>query len=93
MKQSIVRPLMTEKATQMTNAKVYSFVVHPDANKHAVKVTVESMYKVKVASVRISIRKGKEKRVGRKMQTVSKPDLKIAFVTVKEGTIDIFPKA
>ncbi len=93
MKQAIVRPLMTEKATQMTDKKVYSFVVHADANKHSVKVAVESMYNVKVASVRISIRKGKEKRVGRKMQTVSKPDLKIALVTVKEGTIDIFPKA
>jgi len=56
-------------------------------------VAVESMFKVKVASVRISIRNGKEKRVGRKMQKVSKPDLKIAYVTVKEGTIDIFPKA
>lgn len=93
MKQVLIRPLITEKATQMTKSKVYSFVVDSYSNKHAVKQTVETLYGVKVASVRVSIRKGKEKRVGKKMQTATRPDYKIALVTLKSGEIDIFPKA
>ena len=77
----------------MTKSKVYSFVVDSYANKHAVKQTVESIYGVKVAAVRVSVRKGKEQRVGKKMQTLQKSDYKIALVTLKEGAIDIFPKA
>lgn len=84
---------MTEKATQMTKSKVYPFIVNSEATKTMVKDRVEKIYKVTVASVRISIRKGKEKRIGRRMQTITKPDAKIAFVTVKTGTIDIFPNA
>ncbi len=93
MKQVLIRPLITEKATQMTKSKVYSFVVDSYSNKHAVKQTVETIYGVKVASVRVSIRKGKEKRVGKKGQTAMKPDYKVALVTLKSGEIDIFPKA
>ncbi len=93
MKQVLISPLITEKATQMTKSKVYTFVVDSYSNKHAVKHTVESIYGVKVASVRVSTRKGKEKRVGKKGQTASKPDYKIALVTLKSGEIDIFPKA
>ena len=83
MKQVLIRPLITEKATQMTKSKVYSFVVDSYSNKHAVKQTVETIYGVKVASVRVSIRKGKEKRVGKKGQTAMKPDYKVALVTFK----------
>ncbi len=93
MKQTLIRPLITEKATQLTKSKVYTFVVDSYANKHAVKQTVESIYGVKVAAVRVSVRKGKEQRVGKKMQTLQKSDYKIALVTLKEGAIDIFPKA
>jgi len=93
MKQVLIKPLITEKATQMTKSKVYSFVVDSYSNKHSVKQTIETIYGVKVASVRVSIRKGKEKRVGKKGQTAMKPDYKIALVTLRSGEIDIFPKA
>jgi len=93
MKQVLIRPLITEKSTQMTKSKVYSFVVDQYSNKHSVKESIESIYGVKVAKVRVSVRKGKERRVGKKMQTISMPDYKIALVTLKEGAIDIFPKA
>lgn len=93
MKTVLVRPLVTEKATHMSKHKVYSFVVGFDANKDSVKQTVESLYKVRVESVRVSIRKGKVKRVGKRMQQLTKPDIKVAYITLKEGEIDIFPKA
>ena len=93
MKQTLIQPLITEKSTQLTKSKVYTFVVDSSANKHAVKQTVELVYGVKVAAVRVSVRKGKVQRVGKRMHTVTKPDYKIALVTLKDGEIDIFPKA
>ncbi len=93
MKTILIRPLVTEKATQMSKQKVYSFIVGLTANKDSVKNAIESTYGVKVGTVRVSIRKGKMKRVGRRMQQLTKPDVKVAYVTVKSGEIDIFPKA
>jgi ribosomal protein L23 len=54
---------------------------------------LEQLYKVKVGDIRIMNRKGKTRRAGRKMQTRVLPDIKLAYITLKEGTIDIFPKA
>lgn len=90
--QIIKHPVITEKTTQSAKSKVYAFEVHEDANKHQIAETVEQLFKVKVATVRITIRKGKEKRVGRKMKTTMLPDRKIAYVYLKEGTIDLFPQ-
>jgi len=89
----ITRPLTTEKSTQLAASKVYLFEVNKKANKHQIIETVETLFKVKVDSVRVSIRKGKVRRVGKKM--VSKPvaDIKIAYVTLNEGAIDLFPQA
>jgi large subunit ribosomal protein L23 len=92
MKTTIVKPVITEKATQMSKRKVYSFVVGAEVTKHMVRRSIESLYKVKVNGVRVSLRKGKEKRVGKRMKTITMPDTKIAYVTLKEGEIDIFPK-
>ena len=89
----ISRPLVTEKSTQFAQKKVYLFEVHTDANKYQVKQTVEELFKVKVASVRISIRKGKSKKVGRKMIVKELPNIKIAYITLKDGSIDLFPQA
>lgn len=87
------QPLITEKSTQLAGKSVYLFDVSRDANKHQVARTVESLYDVTVKSVKMVVRKGKEKRVGRKMKTKQMPDRKIAYVTVSKGEIDLFPKA
>lgn len=89
----ISRPLVTEKSTQLAQNKVYQFEVNAQANKHQIAQTVEELFKVKVDNVRIAIRKGKEKRVGKKMVTKKRPNIKIAFVKLSEGSIDLFPKA
>jgi len=89
----INQPLITEKSTQQAGNGVYLFDVSRDANKHQVAETVESLYEVTVQSVKIVVRKGKEKRVGRKMKAKQMPDRKIAYVTVSKGDIDLFPKA
>ncbi|QQS43962.1 50S ribosomal protein L23 [Candidatus Roizmanbacteria bacterium] len=87
------RPLVTEKSTQLAQNKVYQFEVNTQANKHQVAQTVEELFKVTVESVRIAIRKGKEKRVGKKMMTKKRADIKIAYVKLSEGSIDLFPQA
>lgn len=89
----INRPLVTEKSTQLAQKKVYLFEVSTDANKHQVAATVEELFKVKVQSVRMAVRKGKEKRVGRSFKTKQMPDIKIAYVTLAEGSIDLIPQA
>jgi large subunit ribosomal protein L23 len=88
----IVRPVLTEKATNLTKEKTYMFEVALKANKHQVKTALEKLYDVSVDSVRLMIRKGKERRVGKRMKTKKLSESKIAFVVVKKGTIDLFPQ-
>ena len=91
-KDTIIEPVLTEKATNLVKNKVYMFMVNIKANKRQVKDTIEKIYKVKVSGVRVMVRKGKEKRVGRKMMTKKMPNIKVAYVKLKEGKIDIFPQ-
>ena len=91
--QVIVRPVLTEKATQLVKNQVYTFEVSPKSNKNQIAVALEKMFKVKVADIRIVSRKGKMRRVGRTMKAVMMPDVKIAYVQVSEGKIDLFPQA
>ncbi|GIW62453.1 MAG: 50S ribosomal protein L23 [Patescibacteria group bacterium] len=86
------KPIITEKSSQLLKDSVYVFEVDRRANKHQVKSAVESIFAVEVAEVKTFIRKGKIKRVGRKMQTKKMPDRKIAYIKVSKGNIDLFPK-
>lgn len=89
----ITSPVLTEKATQLAGAKVYTFRVNQNVTKHQVKTALESLYKVKISNIRVTVRKGKTRKVGKRMIRKQLPDRKIAYVYVKEGSIDIFPKA
>lgn len=88
----IIKPVLTEKATQAAQGKTYTFEVSKLANKNQVKTVLESIYGVKVKTVRVSVRKGKVKRVGKRQTSKDMPDRKIAVVTVTEGTINVFPQ-
>ena len=80
----ILRPLITEKTTQLKEgSNQYVFEVHPDANKIEIKSAIEQLFKVKVLKVRTSNILGKVKRLGRKYG--KRPDWKKAIVTLKEG--------
>lgn len=80
----IRRPVITEKSTLLkdTNREV-CFEVAMAANKSEIKKAVESLFKVKVESVRTHHRHGKEKRVGK--TTGRKSDWKKAYVKLKAG--------
>lgn len=77
----------------LAQKKVYMFQVHRGANKFQIKKSVEELYPVKVKEVAVTTRKGKTRRIGRKMSPKKTPDRKIAFITLKEGKFDMFPQA
>lgn len=79
----IVRPLITEKSMNMSSENKYTFLVDLKANKIEIRSAVESIFGVtvtKVTTVRIM---GKTKRRGRIFG--KRPDIKKAYVTLKEG--------
>lgn len=84
--QIVKRPLLTEKSDRLreTNNQ-YCFEVDVRANKLEVKAAIESLFGVKVSSVRMQNRIGKAKRMGR--FTGKRADWKKAFVTLKKGEV------
>ena len=85
----IVKPVVSEKSYALLDAGVYTFVVHPEANKAEIRDAVESIFGVRVMKVNTLNRKGKKKRRGRWFGT--RPDTKRAIVTLAEGDrIDLF---
>ena len=89
----IIKPVLTEKTTLLAQKKVYAFQVHTAANKHQVAEVIKKLYDVEIGSVRMMLKKGKEKKVGRKMIPKMLPDRKVALITVTKGTIDLFPQS
>lgn len=90
-KDIIIEPVLTEKATNLAKNNVYMFKVNLKANKFQIKNLIEKVYQVKVEFVRSIIKKGKKKRLGRRMITKKLSNKKIVYVKLKEGKIDIFP--
>ena len=60
---SILRPLITEKATHLSERhNAYTFEVNPLATKTEIKQAIEALFNVKVADVRTQNRRGKLRR-------------------------------
>ncbi len=89
----LIKPVLTEKASQMASTNVYTFEVAYDANKNQITNAIESLYKVKVSTIRVHIRPGKEVKAGRRGLLKKQADYKIAFIKLAEGKIDLFPQA
>src|SRR3954468_9785972 len=61
--QVILRPLITEKATHLSERhNAYTFEVNPLATKTEIKNAIEALFDVKVADVRPQTRRGKPRR-------------------------------
>jgi large subunit ribosomal protein L23 len=84
----IVGPVITEKATVLSELNKVVFKVARDATKPQIKEAVERLFEVKVVSVNTLVTKGKVKIFkGRKGQ---RSDVKKAVVTLAEGqSIDV----
>ena len=87
----IIRPVVSEKSYGSMDGNVFTFVVHPDANKIEIRKAIEAIYpEVKVAKVNTLNRQGKTTRSRKVRATGKRPDIKRAIVTLRDGTIDIF---
>ncbi len=84
MYQVLKRPLITEKGTrQKEQSNQMIFEVDRRANRVMVRNAVESIFKVKVLSVKLMNVKGKERRVGKNVGR--RPDWKKAIVRLGPG--------
>jgi large subunit ribosomal protein L23 len=84
----IVSPVITEKATNLSEHNKVVFRVKPDATKPQIKEAVERLFDVKVKSVNTLVTKGKVKMF--RGQRGRRSDIKKAIVTLADGqTIDV----
>ncbi|AEC00445.1 50S ribosomal protein L23 [Selenomonas sputigena] len=85
----LIRPLITEKSTQLMEEGKYVFVVAKKANKIEIAKAVAQVFNVKVANVNTVNVSGKVKRMGRFVGKRS--DYKKAIVKLAPGeTIEFF---
>jgi large subunit ribosomal protein L23 len=84
----ILSPVITEKATKLTETNQIVFRVTLEATKPEIAKAVTDLFKVKVKAVNTIVVKGKKKLFRGKPYT--KSDFKKAIVTLEEGQqIDI----
>ena len=85
---SIRQPIITEKATILSEHNKTVFKVHSGANKNSIKKNIEKIFKVTVTKVNIINQKRKKKiKQGKKS---IKPGYKKAIITLKKGqSIDL----
>ena len=84
----IRQPIVTEKATKLSEYNKVVFEVAHKSNKNEIKGAVEKLFSVKVKSVNIINIKGKVKRF--KGVLGKRNDIKKAVITLEKGnTIDI----
>ncbi|MGI8794660.1 MAG: 50S ribosomal protein L23 [Acidimicrobiales bacterium] len=87
----ILRPVVSEKSYALLDNNVYTFVVHPSANRTEIRQAVETIFNVSVVKVNTLNRKGKRKRNRRSYTFGKRPDTKRAIVTLADGDrIDLF---
>jgi large subunit ribosomal protein L23 len=87
--QIIVRPLITEKNTNLMSLNKYCFQVDQKANKQQIKQAIEEVFSVSVVKVHTMNIRGKLRRRGQKLGYTA--DWKKAIVTLAEGNrIELF---
>ena len=84
----IRRPLITEKATLISEHNQVAFEVAMDASKPEIRAAVEGLFSVKVTGVNTLVQKGKTKRF--RGRPGKRDDMKKAVVTLADGeSIDV----
>ena len=84
----ILSPVITEKATTLSEHNKVVFRVRSDATKPQIKEAVEKLFDVKVVSVNTLVTKGKVKMF--RGTRGKRSDVKKAVVTLAEGeSIDV----
>ena len=87
----IIEPVVSEKSYELIESNVYTFRVHPDANRTEIRQAVEEIFGVRVLKVNTLNRKGKRMRNRRTGTFSARPTTKRAIVTVHgDDSIDLF---
>lgn len=90
----LVTPVTTEKAYGQSQKNVYVFAAPVVANKQQIADAIESQYGVKVAGIKTLVQSGKAVRFSRGKNrypgTTNRTDSKKAYVTLSEGSIQVF---
>lgn len=87
----IIQPVVSEKSYDLIDENVYTFLVHPHANKTQIRQAVEEIFGVRVRKVNTLNRKGKRIRSRRTGTFSTRPTTKRAIVTVHDDdVIDLF---
>ncbi len=85
----LIRPLITERTTDLMTEGKYVFVVDKRANKIQIADAVKEVFNVKVENVNTVNVKGKKKRMGRSVGKTA--SYKKAIVKLAKGeTIEFF---
>ncbi|WP_028308941.1 50S ribosomal protein L23 [Desulfitibacter alkalitolerans] len=79
----IIKPVISEKTTDLMADSKYTFIVDNKANKVEIANAVEKIFNVTVERVNTLKVKGKNRRMGRFIGKT--PTRKKAIVTLKEG--------
>lgn len=86
----IKRPVITERSTEIMADRKYTFEVDTRATKTQIKIALEDIFGIKVASVNTANYKGKFKRVGRHTGYTSKRKKAIVTLTPQSKELDFF---
>ena len=79
----IIAPVVSEKSYSELNKNWYTFLVHPDANKTAIKIAIQQIFNVRVETVNTLNRQGKRKRT--RTGWGKRKDTKRAIVKLVDG--------
>ena len=80
---SIISPIVTEKATTQSEQNKVTFKIHKHASKKSIKKSIEKIFKVNVIKINTIKKKTKNKVVRGKLG--KKRGFKKALVTLKKG--------
>ncbi len=84
----ILKPLITEKSTLVSEHNQVMFAVHVKATKPQIRAAIETLFNVKVTAVNTMVRKGKTKAW--KGTPYIRSDEKKAIITLADGqSIDV----
>ena len=85
---SVIQPIITEKATSLSEHNKVIFKVRNDASKKSIKKNIEKIFKVKV--IKVNIINLKEKKKIKQGKLTKKSGYKKAIITLKKGqSIDL----
>jgi len=79
---TIIRPVITEKATKLAESQRYVFYVHADATKIDVKHAIKEIYGADVAKITSLVTPAKTRQMKR-MKINKRGELKKVVITLK----------